>query len=1005
MRRDKSMDDKPLLLMMDRTMTEDRIRVLGKARTLHSPTYDERPILENAGEGEDELMCPGSGCFGDPQQAALDGLNFRHFRSFTDAISDEKFDAFHIYEHETSEDINGKNLLEISIAKSPGGSDRFVEALLLMPGGPRGDDINELLESSPLHQVVRKGDPGLLSLFLEAGFPLDVNIPDGEGLSPLHAILESLEEVEDSKKRSSYIRCMEILLNGEHIEPNAEDLRGNLTPLHYAANVGLEEPIRLLLERGANPNIPYEEGGKETILDVIRGKIQGFDLDDYLHSIKSRPLKNRLFEFVENGDMRGLESVKTEASELWNSDNGGLTLLQMACVKGHDKVVRWLLTTAGADPNKTSGGEPRAPILIAAHHGYYRILRIFRDEEPRSEFTAIEPISGKTVLHEVFRQDSAKFIGRGGGGVRGSNYRKCFDVLLSDKASSQFKAQIDSIINYRESLDGDTPLHYATMQTDQDLIRAFLRRGANMGIKNKKDRTAVQCILPQTLQTFFDEDCVSWDGIITDEKFKLTFLYDFLAPPKLNNPSLEYMEDREKSSGSSDLQGRPLPETEPLWYMSMASKEHRMLLKHPVIASFLWLKWQRIRSYFYINLFLYLTFVVLLTAFIFLQYGGSIVPRNPTNGSTTQGVDNAVLGLQVILSVLLIILLCREVFQMCVSFKRYFFNVENILELTIIGLSVAIIFSSNETPEELMRNRHLAALCVLFTWTELLVLIGRHPRLSTNIVMFRTVIGTFLTFLLWYSLIIVAFGIAFYLMMHSNGENKFFESLSLSLLKTSAMFVGELEFSDIPFTDNALSYIVFVSFIFLIVVVLMNLLNGLAVSDTGLIREEAEVLGWLSRVELITYTESMLLGDPFYFLSNWPAIKFLKKLPHCGVCRLIYKFPFLRDLLQKVTGGTKILLFYSCLPSKRASFFPNKRGKSLFGYKRSLRIDDDSRRAPSLYVSNDVLESAKSLILEQLRRKEEEEMSKNKFQKLEMKIERLESTLIKFLSSNQALVS
>ena len=38
------------------------------------------------------------------------------------------------------------------------------------------------------------------------------------------------------------------------------------------------------------------------------------------------------------------------------------------------------------------------------------------------------------------------------------------------------------------------------------------------------------------------------------------------------------------------------------------------------------------------------------------------------------------------------------------------------------------------------------------------------------------------------------------------------------------------------------------AFIFLIVVVLMNLLNGLAVSDIGLIREEAEVLSLKSQV-------------------------------------------------------------------------------------------------------------------------------------------------------------
>ena len=44
-----------------------------------------------------------------------------------------------------------------------------------------------------------------------------------------------------------------------------------------------------------------------------------------------------------------------------------------------------------------------------------------------------------------------------------------------------------------------------------------------------------------------------------------------------------------------------LPETESLWYMSQ-SRPHRRLLNHPVVASFLFLKWQRIRGYFNRNL-------------------------------------------------------------------------------------------------------------------------------------------------------------------------------------------------------------------------------------------------------------------------------------------------------------------------------------------------------------------------------------------------------------------
>ena len=65
----------------------------------------------------------------------------------------------------------------------------------------------------------------------------------------------------------------------------------------------------------------------------------------------------------------------------------------------------------------------------------------------------------------------------------------------------------------------------------------------------------------------------------------------------------------------------PLPETEALWHMGQ-SKEHRHLLKHPVITSFLWLKWARIRPFFNRNLRFYCLFVYLLTWYIFENFGG-----------------------------------------------------------------------------------------------------------------------------------------------------------------------------------------------------------------------------------------------------------------------------------------------------------------------------------------------------------------------------------------------
>ena len=41
---------------------------------------------------------------------------------------------------------------------------------------------------------------------------------------------------------------------------------------------------------------------------------------------------------------------------------------------------------------------------------------------------------------------------------------------------------------------------------------------------------------------------------------------------------------------------------------------------------------------------------------------------------------------------------------------------------------------------------------------------------------------------------------------------------------------------------------------------MMNLLNGLAVSDTGVIKEEAEIYAYKGQVEIISYLEAMMLG-------------------------------------------------------------------------------------------------------------------------------------------------
>merc|ERR1719244_468942 len=130
----------------------------------------------------------------------------------------------------------------------------------------------------------------------------------------------------------------------------------------------------------------------------------------------------------------------------------------------------------------------------------------------------------------------------------------------------------------------------------------------------------VNRILPSTLNDFFN-DCIESRDLITDDEFKMTFNYKFLAPPLLDTEILEEFEAKKLMDIEKKDVKNARPETEALWYMS-ESKQHRPLLKHPLVASFLWMKWQRIRSFYYLGLAFYFLFVVLLTTLIILDYGG-----------------------------------------------------------------------------------------------------------------------------------------------------------------------------------------------------------------------------------------------------------------------------------------------------------------------------------------------------------------------------------------------
>ena len=129
----------------------------------------------------------------------------------------------------------------------------------------------------------------------------------------------------------------------------------------------------------------------------------------------------------------------------------------------------------------------------------------------------------------------------------------------------------------------------------------------------------------------------------------------------------------------------------------------------------------------------------------------------------------------------------------------------------------------------------------------------------------------------------------------------------------------------------------------------MNLLNGLAVSDTGTIREKAEIFSYRSQVETISTFESMLLGDPFDFLSNVPVL--LSHLPSCSLLGQLYRSNTLKRFFTAF-GATEILLFYRFFPNKSITIKPNDNS----GQFCCLRVDK---------VGRSIVAAAKEIVVKQ----------------------------------------
>lgn len=155
--------------------------------------------------------------------------------------------------------------------------------------------------------------------------------------------------------------------------------------------------------------------------------------------------------------------------------------------------------------------------------------------------------------------------------------------------------------------------------------------------------------------------------------------------------------------------------------------------------------------------------------------------------------------------------------------------------------------------------------------------------------MLKNVIMTFIGAIATYITLIVGFALCFTIVIFNSDSNfelenetgyiKFdnFRNSYLGIFKTTIMLTGEFNVTNMNFSDP-FDKVVFVVFFLLVSIVLLNLINGLTVTDVLKIKQDGEMHAFCRLVRVLSkYEELTLLMKLNYYLkcfaSNLPSLE------------------------------------------------------------------------------------------------------------------------------------
>lgn len=856
--------------------------------------------------------------------------------------------------HEYTE-LNGMTILAEA---SKEGKVEFIKVLLENNANP--NVVWKVLNGkAPIHFAAENGKLDAIKCLVDCDHT-NINAMNRRWETALHLSARSLRQKDNAEMCFSYLASL----------PGMPVSQRNITgqsAISEAVDKCSRDTLQKVLQR---PDLTAED--RKLILDKYP------DLQDsapesaesaYTHVDAYIDLKDKNFERFR--DKFKEEFVKT--------DQIPTTFLQHACKEGLLDIVE-LFLDRGADVNTTGTYESMPPVYLACWKGHYDVL----ERLCKPEGIKVKLFGEKTLLHivlEGFDREEANF----------DRYRKCFDYLL------QNHKRLEIPINHGDDY-GHTALHYAVNEDNDHFATALLAHGAYIGSLNNFDICPLNDIAYKTLEIALN-NCVKCDKDDkgnkkdTDDGYTLEFNFSILNPTARRHDS-ERLDDPESGGRRQESS----QEMFPLYFISQSKKlDH--LLKHPVLLVFLHMKWTRISMMFYLYMIFYIIFVILLTLNILSDTNTcSECSHNSECYRREMG------GIQFFLLSLSVVLIFTQLMQLYMLPNRcsYFRKLENWLEMFIIIFTVLILVG--------ICSKILASVTLLLAWTEVMLQLGCIYKLAVYNEMLKRVTVSYLKFLLWYTPLIIAFTLSFYRMYHketysqdkggiysahnisgnSSTENNnvdFYSDLPMTLLKTVTMMIGEFDASNMTFYHGR--YFVFLSFVFMMTIVLMNLLNGLAVSDTQAIKNDAELVTCKSRVRLIHHFERWVFRRSGRGRGGYQRIGRSSSLWRAWQGKLLKTISLFPDVLLhdslKITHNPGIRYINSELEKKDEEFRPDT----------CFRI---GKRRIGCYLDREVIEAAKDIVD---RTKKESDQIESRISKIEEKLATVKGLLEQLVNNSQ----